>query len=107
MATPVTGTVGAGTGAGTGTAQIARERAAAVDAAMADIRCLVASAPLSRGLLDAVRARLLRLAARRELFPGEHFPAPPSSERPGSCLYRLSQDDDGRFALYLNACRDR
>src|SRR3954469_23229225 len=122
MATPVTGTVGAGTGASTGTAQVARERATstavaqeratstavareragAVEAAMDDIRRLVASAPLSRDLLDGVRARLLRLAAQRELFPSGDFPPPPSSERLGSCLYRLSQDDDDRFALYLN-----
>ena len=123
----MTGTVGADTGADTGAAQItserapsnaiapeqatsntiARERAAAVDAAMGDVRRLVASAPLSRDLLDGVRARLLRLAARRELFPSADFPAPPSSDRPSSCLYRLAQDDDDRFALYLNACRDR
>jgi predicted metal-dependent enzyme (double-stranded beta helix superfamily) len=74
---------------------------------MDEIRRLVASAPLSRDLLDGVRARLLRLAAQRELFPSADFPPPPSSERLGSCLYRLSQDDDDRFALYLNACRDR
>jgi predicted metal-dependent enzyme (double-stranded beta helix superfamily) len=113
MATPVTGTVGAGTGtaqvAGEGatSTSVARERAGAVDAAIGDIRRLVASAPLSRDLLDGVRARLLRLAAQRELFPRADFPAPPSSGRLGSCLYRLSQDDDDRFALYLNVCRDR
>ena len=67
----------------------------------------MASGPLERPLLEAVRGRLLALAARRELFPAEDFPAPDATEERGSCLYRLSQDADDRFALYLNACRDR
>lgn len=107
MATPVTGTAAADAARGTGTAVVARERAAAVAAAMEDIHRLVAAAPLSRELLGDVRARMLQLAARRELFPTEDFPPPTTGDPTGSCLYRLAQDVDDRFALYLNACRDR
>jgi predicted metal-dependent enzyme (double-stranded beta helix superfamily) len=85
---------------------LAARRSAAVRSAITDIRTLELAGPLDRDRLDGIRARLVQLAAQRELFPAADFPAPPPGERPGSCLYRLSQDDDDRFALYVNACRD-
>jgi predicted metal-dependent enzyme (double-stranded beta helix superfamily) len=85
---------------------LANRRATAVAEAIGDIRAIERSGPLDRDRLDGIRARLLRLAAQRELFPAGDFPSPPPGERPGSCLYRLSQDDDDRYALYVNACRD-
>jgi predicted metal-dependent enzyme (double-stranded beta helix superfamily) len=84
--------------------ELAARRAAAVAEAMADIRRTEAAGPLDRARVEAFRERLLALLARRELFPAEDFP-PPAEGR--GCLYRISEDDDGRFALYVNACRDR
>jgi predicted metal-dependent enzyme (double-stranded beta helix superfamily) len=53
---------------------------------------------------EAFRERLLALLAQRDLFPAGDFPAPTEGR---GCLYRIAEDDDGRFALYVNACRDR
>lgn len=84
--------------------ELAATRAVAVAEAMADIRGIEAAGPLDRGRVEALRARLLALLERRELFPAEDFP-PPAEGR--GCLYRISEDEDGRFALYVNACGDR
>lgn len=70
---------------------------------MADIRRIEAAGPLDRERLAQFRTRLLALAAQRELFPAADFPPP---ER-GAALYRIAEDADGRFALYVNACADR
>ena len=80
------------------------QRAEAVTAAMADIRRIEAGGHLDRQRLATMRARLLELIAARDLFPAEDFPPPDDG---GSCLYRIAEDDDGRFALYVNACADR
>jgi predicted metal-dependent enzyme (double-stranded beta helix superfamily) len=79
-------------------------RARAVAEAMADIRRISAAGPLDRPRVEAFRERLLALLAQRELFPASDFP-PPTEGR--GCLYRIAEDADGRFALYVNACRDR
>ena len=88
-------------------ADIQDRRAQAVAATIDDIRMIEASGPLDRSVVAAIRARLLELAAQRWLFPASDF-APPDGSDPkrGTCLYRLSQDDDDRFALYVNSCRD-
>ena len=83
---------------------IAQQRAQAVAAAMGDIRRIEAAGPLDRGRVEQFRSRLLELLAQRELFPGSDF-APPTEG--GSFLYRIAEDEDGRFALYVNACRDQ
>lgn len=70
---------------------------------MEDIRRIEAAGPLDRDVLARFRARLLELLAQRALFPAEDFPPP---ER-GAALYRIAEDPDGRFALYVNACADR
>lgn len=83
---------------------IAQQRAQAVAAAMGDIRRIEAAGPLDRGRVEQFRSRLLELLAQRELFPASDF-APPTEG--GSFLYRIAEDEDGRFALYVNACRDQ
>lgn len=88
---------------------IAERRAAAVDAAMADIRAIDARAPaagIDRAGVDAIRDRLLDLASDRELFGSADFPPPGPDDEVRSILYRLAEGDDRRFALYANACRD-
>ncbi|HZB93186.1 MAG TPA: rhodanese-like domain-containing protein, partial [Stellaceae bacterium] len=55
---------------------------------------------VTRATLDAIKPVLIELAARRALFPPEHFPFAPDG-RPR--VYRLAEDGDGRFALYASA----
>ncbi len=70
---------------------------------MDDMRRIEASGPLDRERVAQLRSRLLELVSERELFPAADFP-PPADK--GAHLYRLAQDGDGRFALYVNACKD-
>jgi predicted metal-dependent enzyme (double-stranded beta helix superfamily) len=80
-------------------------RAAAIDEAMDDVRAIEASQGVTRPGVEAIRDRLLQLAARRDLFSLDDFPPPALAEMSKSRLYRLAQDDDDRFALYANASR--
>lgn len=83
-------------------ARRAEERQHAVAAAMADIRTIEQAGPLDRARLSLLRGRLLELTATRPLFSIDDFEPPDT----GSCLYRIAEDPDGRFALYVNACRN-
>jgi predicted metal-dependent enzyme (double-stranded beta helix superfamily) len=82
----------------------AAERGAAVAEAMADIRCLD-DAGVDRKCVEGIRDRLLHLAAQRDLFPVSDFPPPADGGK--SCMYRVAQDDDDRFALYVQVVADR
>ncbi|MFJ1298975.1 cysteine dioxygenase [Pseudomonadota bacterium AL_CKDN230030165-1A_HGKHYDSX7] len=92
------------------TAAVARTpRRASVDAALNDIRLIlaaqaVAGEPLNRATLAQVSQRLEDLAAERHLFPAGEFPAPGPDASESSTRYRLNPDDgDEDVALYLNA----
>ena len=76
----------------------AREKAVADT--IAKVRQIEDEQGVTREALAAIRAELLRLAARRDLFPPEDFPGP--EDGTGDRLYTLSMDPDKRFALYLN-----
>jgi predicted metal-dependent enzyme (double-stranded beta helix superfamily) len=77
-------------------------RKEAVSEAVSNIRAELDGKPVTPELLCFVEAELLKLAKREDLFSFEDFP-PPSEEDPrASCLYRLSEDEDHRFALYAN-----
>ena len=60
-----------------------RERSGEIEAAVADVRAI------------EIKQRFIRLAARQELFT--------SGGKRNSCLYRVSEDGDHRFALYVNS----
>lgn len=80
---------------------IAGARARAVDAFLAEARSLLrpgAGAPTD--VLQAVADALIGLGQRSSLFPAAHFPV--DAQRP-SQVYRLAEDADGGFALYLSA----
>jgi len=81
------------------------ERASAIKDAMADIRAIEAEQGVTRDALARMKARLIKLAARTALFTPADFPAPPAGNERLSTLYRISEDDDHRFALYANAAR--
>lgn len=80
----------------------ARQRADAVAGAVTEARAAERELGVSRAALERVMRSLIALAAQRELFLPEDFP-PPASASDDSILYRLSEDEDHRFALYLSA----
>ncbi|NQV83970.1 MAG: hypothetical protein HQ494_09135 [Rhodospirillales bacterium] len=79
---------------------IREQRNESVVAAIADIRDIEKTQGVNAQALDAIKGVLLKLAARRELFPEDHFPV--GDEDGNSVVYRLSEDDDHRFALYAS-----
>ncbi|MHA1536062.1 MAG: cysteine dioxygenase, partial [Alphaproteobacteria bacterium] len=82
---------------------IAEERRAAVAETIAGIREIEARKGVTREALEEIKAAMIGLARRTELFPRAVF-APPGGE-PRGRLYRISEDPDHRFALYLNAAK--
>lgn len=83
----------------TQTESIAERRNTAVAKAMAEIRRIEDRQGVSRDSLKQVRDVLLSLAEKRDLFSEADFPS--ATGEP--LLYRLSEDDDHRFALYLSS----
>lgn len=81
----------------------AAERRKAIDAAVADIREIEKREGVNRAGLEKIKARLIKLAARADLFAPKDFPPPAPGGKLRSCLYRISEDADHRFALYANA----
>lgn len=81
----------------------AAERRKAIAEAVADIRDIEKREGVNRAALEKIKARLIRLAARTDLFDPKDFPPPEAGQKLRSCLYRLSEDADHRFALYANA----
>ncbi|HWA39839.1 MAG TPA: cysteine dioxygenase [Burkholderiales bacterium] len=79
------------------------ERRREIAAAVADIRDLEKREGVNRAALEKIKARLIRLAARTDLFDPKDYPPPQAGLKLRSCLYRLSEDADHRFALYANA----
>jgi predicted metal-dependent enzyme (double-stranded beta helix superfamily) len=82
-----------------------QERASAVKEAVNDIRAIEAAQGVTRDALERMKARLIALAKRTDLFTPEDFPAPPADSERLSTLYRIWEDEDHRFALYANAAR--
>ena len=80
-----------------------QERKREIDAAVADIRAIGEREGITRSSLAKVRQRLIRLAARADLFTVQDFPPPEPGGKRHSCLYRLSEDADHRYALYANS----
>jgi len=81
----------------------ANERRSAIEAAVADIREIERRDGVTRQSLEKIKQRLLQLAARTDLFDPNDYPPPAPGQKLRSCLYRLSEDADHRFALYANA----
>ena len=80
---------------------IASARARAVEAFLAQARSLLLPGAGAPGdTLQAVADALVRLGQQRSLFPAAHFPV--DAQRPAQ-VYRLAEDANGGFALYLSA----
>src|SRR4051812_23419142 len=80
---------------------IARRRE--VEAAVAQVRQIEKREGVTRESLDKIKQRLVRLAARQDLFTARDFAPPKPGDKRNSCLYRVSEDADHRYALYVNS----
>ena len=78
-------------------------RAREIEAVVADVRDIERREGVTREGLEKIKQRLLRLAARTDLFTAADYPPPAPGGKRNSCLYRLSEDPDHRFALYANS----
>ena len=78
------------------------DRKREIVAAVADVRAIEKREGVTRESLEKIKQRLIRLA-RPELFPASDFPPPAPGGKLKSCLYRVAEDQDHRFALYVNA----
>jgi predicted metal-dependent enzyme (double-stranded beta helix superfamily) len=81
----------------------ASERKREIEAAVAEVRAIERGDGVTRESLEKIKQRLTRLAARQELFQASDFPPPAPGGKLKSCLYRVAEDPDHRFALYVNA----
>lgn len=80
-------------------------RCRAVEAAVADIRVIERDHGVTRDGLARIKQRLLDLAAQADLFPAEDFPPPGGDVDFPANIYRIAEDDDHRFALYVQSAR--
>lgn len=76
------------------------QREQAVRELIGRVRAIEARQGVTRAALEAIKAELVGLATRSDLFPQAHFQNTPG--RPGT-IYHLAEDADGRFALYGSA----
>jgi predicted metal-dependent enzyme (double-stranded beta helix superfamily) len=80
-----------------------QERRREIDAAVDAIRAIEQRDGINRSSLAKIRQRLIQLAARTDLFTLQDFPPPEPGGARKSCLYRIAEDADHRYALYANA----
>ncbi len=80
-----------------------QQRAREIAAAAADIRAIEQRDGVTRASLAKIRQRLIQLATHTSIFTTEDFPPPEPGDARRSCLYRLSEDADHRYALYANS----
>jgi len=76
------------------------ERQRAIKETIDDIRRVLADG-VSVETLEIAKSRLMQLCARSELFPRSDFPLPEGDATERTFL--VHEDDDGRFALYVNS----
>src|SRR3954462_14693011 len=74
-----------------------------IEATVADVRRIEKEEGVTRASLEKIKQRLMRLAARQELFTARDFAPPKPGDKRNSCLYRVSEDADHRYALYVNS----
>ena len=78
------------------------DRKREISLAVEDIRAIERRDGVTRESLEKIKQRLIGLA-RPELFPASDFAPPAQGGKLTSCLYRVAEDADHRFALYVNA----
>jgi predicted metal-dependent enzyme (double-stranded beta helix superfamily) len=75
-------------------------RAAAVAETVTRVRRIERELGVTRAALERIKAEMIGLASRTDLFPAVHFPVPAGKH---GQVYRLAEDADFRFALYASA----
>lgn len=85
----------------------AAARAQAIAGTVATVRDIERTHGVTHDSLQLIKSELIALAARVDLFPLDDFPPPERGSSRASCLYRLSEDTDHRFALYANSALGR
>jgi predicted metal-dependent enzyme (double-stranded beta helix superfamily) len=78
------------------------DRKQEIASAVSEIRIIEKEHGVTRESLGKIKERLIRLA-RPDLFPASDFPPPAPGGKLKSCLYRVSEDPDHRYALYVNS----
>ena len=78
---------------------ISKDRFQAVSRAVEHIRQINKDIGINYDSLKKIRTELIELTYDKRLFPKVHFPLTDKGE---SAVYRLSEDDDHRFALYVS-----
>ncbi len=80
---------------------VAVSRQAAIDEMISQIRSIAQTRGVSRETLEDVKAEMIKVAKRQDLFPLADFQDP--DEAPGRRpMQPLHKDDDGQFALYMS-----
>src|SRR3982750_3794174 len=79
------------------------ERKREVERAVADVRAIERAGGVTRETLAKIKQRLISRAARQDLFTARDYPPPEPGGKRNSCLDRVSEDADHRFALYVNS----
>lgn len=82
---------------------IAETRTALAEELVATTRSLSNEKEIDRETLDDIRRRLLALAARRELWSKEDYPAPSAGEL--QSRYFVAGEAEGGISLYMNVLR--
>lgn len=83
---------------------VGKMREAAVAEAVDKVRVMEREQGVNRGTLEDIKTVLKELAARNELFPAGDFPIV-IDDRGQNPIYRLSEDEDHTFALYMTTSR--
>jgi len=80
-------------------------RDALVRDAVADIHAIAAAEGVTPDSLAKIKDRLIALAEHGDMFNTDVYPRPEADDPQQSCLYRLAEDADHGFALYLNIAK--
>jgi predicted metal-dependent enzyme (double-stranded beta helix superfamily) len=80
---------------------IAASRQTAITEMISQVRAIAQNNGISRETLEDIKAEMVRMAKRKELFPMADFQ--PEGEAPGRrSMQMMHKDDDGQFALYMS-----
>ncbi len=82
---------------------LAADRDHLVQALIRDTREILDASALDRTVLDGIRARILEIAARKELWSEAAYPSPEPGEQQNR--YLIGQEGPDGISLYLNVLR--
>lgn len=81
---------------------VAESRQVIIDEMISQVRTIAQTHGISRETLETIKAEMIEVAKRKELFPLADFQ--PEDEEPGRRpMQLLHKDDDGQFALYMSS----